>query len=66
MYGDMEVNKFDNLMPVLVKGNLSHSDISLVCHECANDGDEFGAFVCLIMLQYSEPQLQKMFNNNWI
>lgn len=54
-----------NLYRVIICGELSHNDISLTCHECANDVDMLGAFICLIMLQYSERQLQQMHLMGW-
>lgn len=53
------------LSHILKYGVIKHHNISLTYCECYNNGDNLGAFLCLIMLCYDEAELERYYWNDW-
>lgn len=50
---------------VLDDGNVDWSSISFCQAECEKHKDTFGYFLCDILLEYTENELEKMYEDNW-
>lgn len=49
---------------VLDDGNISHEGILWCQNQCEEKGDTFGYFLCDILMQFSESELEEMYETD--
>ena len=54
-----------NLHIVLDDGNIEHANIRWCKKECKKNNDSIGRVICDILLQYTEEELQIMYDEDW-
>lgn len=50
---------------VLDDGNFGFENINYCQYECEKAGDTFGVFLCDILTEFTDEELEEMYDNDW-
>lgn len=64
-YFDLDNMSGGNLHIALDDGNLSEGNIHFCQEEAEQNNDSFGIFLCRLMREFTEEELEKLYEKDW-
>jgi len=64
-FGNLVNPEGGQLSHILKYGIIAHNNICLTYFQCKDNHDNLGAFLCLIMLCFTEKQLSELYFRDW-